>query len=131
MGATACASPLGDRARKGDEGKNRPGHAISPGTPRQSPTGAATALQPSCPATRVPAWRQSNGPCPQLRLQVSGQLAGPVYRHRENWSRHLPCPPAGAAESRLALPRQPAEEVGGDKGPAGCPHRRGAGGSGH
>ncbi len=108
----------GPGARKGNEGKNRPGHAISPGIPRQGPTGAATALQPSRPAARVPAWRQSNGPCPQLRLQIPGQLAGPVYRHRENWSRHLPCLPAGAVESRPALSRQPAEEIGGDKGPA-------------
>ncbi len=28
------------------------------------------------------------GPCPQLSLQIPGQLAGSVYRHGEDQSRH-------------------------------------------
>ncbi len=103
VGTTACAPPLCHRTCERDEGTNRPGHAISPGAPHHSSAGAAATLQPSRPASRVPAWRLGNGPCPQLSPQIPGQVAGPVYRHGEDWSCHLSCPPAGMAESRPAI----------------------------
>ncbi len=86
VGTTARAQPLRDRTCERDERTNRPGHAISPVAPHQGSAGAAVALQPNHPTSRVTAWRPSDGPCPQLSLQIPGQLAESVYHHGEDRS---------------------------------------------
>ncbi len=58
----------------------------------------------------------------------------PVRSWSAGWARkpspHLPGPPAGMAEGRPAISHQPAEEMGGDKGPACHPHHCGCSGRG-
>ncbi len=86
---TAHATPLHDRTCERDERTNRPGHAISPGAPHQGSacgSSSVTTEPPNLESSRPGDWMR--GPCPQLSLQIPGQLAGSVYRHGEDQSRH-------------------------------------------
>ncbi len=114
LGTTAGSPSLGGLAREADEGKDRPGHAVSPGTLVQSAAGSTAPLQPGSPATGVPGRRQSHGPSPQCCLQIPGHLAGALHDPGEDWAGYVPCAPARTEKSRAALPHKPSEEVGWD-----------------
>ncbi len=115
LGAAASRPSVHDRAREGDEEEDRPCHATHPGTSGRCPRSATSSLRPGGPTTGVSTRGLCLGSRSHSRLQIPGQVAGPLHHHWESGARNLSSTPTRTEKRDSAIPHQPVETLGGDE----------------